>query len=186
MSLRVHDACTGSGCVAIALKSARPGLLVSASDLSPAAGEVLAVNSRRLLGEEIPFRVSDLLGQVAGRFDLITANPPYLSEAEVAAMAKLGWPEPALALRGGQAGTELAARLIAQAPGRLAPEGWLALEAAPGQFETLALAMRKAGFIDVSVDSDLAGRERVIVGRVGPRGPRRWPWSRAAEAHVRG
>jgi release factor glutamine methyltransferase len=80
-------------------------------------------------------------------------------------MRKMGWPEPALALRGGRAGVELAERLIRSAPGKLADGGWLALEAAPPQFARLAAVMAEAGFIDVAVDKDLAGRERVIAGR---------------------
>jgi release factor glutamine methyltransferase len=167
---RVHDACTGSGCVAIALKSARPRLAVSASDLSPAAGEVLAANARRILGGEVPFQLSDLLGGVAGPFDLVTANPPYLAAAEVADMATAGWPEPALALLGGPRGTELAERLVAEAPARLAPGGWLCLEAAPGQFGVLADGMARAGFGQARVEKDLAGRDRVICGRLDPRG----------------
>jgi release factor glutamine methyltransferase len=161
---RVHDACTGSGCVAVALKSVRPRLAVSASDVSPGAGEVLAINARGLLGETLPFFVSDLLENVPGEFDLVTANPPYLSAAEVDAMRAMGWPEPPLALLGGHGGTELAERLIGQAPGKLAPQGWLALEAAPGQFDRLAQAMSQAGFTDVAVEKDLAGRGRVILG----------------------
>jgi release factor glutamine methyltransferase len=168
--VRLHDACTGSGCVAIALQNERPGLAVSASDISAGAGEVLAANALRILGRQIPFQLSDLLAAVAGPFDIITANPPYLGAAEVDAMATAGWPEPALALRGGQEGTELAARLVAEAPGRLAPGGWLALEAAPGQFEALDLAMAGAGFRDTRVLRDLAGRERVILGRLHPSG----------------
>ncbi len=118
----------------------------------------------------MPFQVSDLLGGVAGSFDLVTANPPYLSEAEVDGMAKLGWPEPALALLGGRRGTELAERLIAEAPCRLAPGGWLCLEAAPGQFPVLSAAMREAGFDRPAVQKDLAGRDRVIVARLDGRG----------------
>ncbi len=164
---RVHDACTGSGCVAIALQHERPALTVSASDISAAAGEVFAANARAVLGRDIPFQVSDLLATVTGTFDVLTANPPYIGDAEVDRMARAGWPEPGLALRGGPRGTELALRLVAQAPGRLAPGGWLVMEASPGQFGELAGAMVGAGFGDTRVREDLAGRERVILGRLG-------------------
>ncbi len=162
---RVHDACAGSGCVGISLKSAEPRLEVSASDISPQAGEVLAINAERLLADPIPFFLSDLLAEVPGEFDLIAANPPYLSEAEIADMRKIGWPEPTLALRGGAEGTEIAERLIRSAPAKLVDRGWLALEAAPGQFARLASVMERAGFGDIAVERDLAGRERVICGR---------------------
>jgi release factor glutamine methyltransferase len=162
--LDVHDACTGSGCVAIALKRAAPELRVSASDVSRDAAEVFRVNERKLCPGQVPFYVSDLLDGVPGTFDLIAANPPYLSDAEVDDLRKIGWPEPEVSLRGGRDGTRTAALLIESAAGRLAPGGWLVLEAAPGQFLKLHALMDRAGFGCIAVDRDLAGRERVISG----------------------
>jgi len=161
----VHDACTGSGCVCIALQHDAPHLNLSASDISPFAGTVFRENCRRILGREIPFLLSDLLDGVPGPFHLITANPPYLSDKEVDDMRKVGWPEPEVSLRGGPEGTELPGRLIRRAAGRLVPGGWLVMEAAPGQFLKLRALMDAAGFRDVEVLPDLAGRERVIAGR---------------------
>jgi release factor glutamine methyltransferase len=163
---RVHDACTGSGCVAISLARAVPGLEVSASDISGAALVVAGMNAERILGHAIPLLPSDLLESTPGPFDVIAANPPYLRDHEVDGMRKLGWPEPELALRGGADGTELTGKLIRSAPGRLAPGGWLALEAAPPQFGRLYALMDQAGFHSIDVDQDLAGRDRVIAGRL--------------------
>ncbi len=165
---RVHDACAGSGCVGIALQSAVPRLSVSASDLSAEAGEVVRLNAEKLLGRRMEFFVSDLLEEVPGSFDLITANPPYLSDAEVDDMRKLSWPEPEIALRGGKDGTAIAERLIRAAPGRLAANGWLLLEAAPPQFIKLFALMDQAGFKSIDVMQDMGGRNRVIAGRLGP------------------
>jgi release factor glutamine methyltransferase len=162
---RLHDACTGSGCVAVALKHARPALEVSASDLSAGAEEVFRLNCRRLLDRELPFVRSDLLSEVSGPFDLITANPPYLKDPEVDNLKKIGWPEPEQALRGGPDGTRLAARLIRQAPSRLAPGGFLALEADPAQMGFLRQRLSLAGFREIRQVPDLAGRPRVIVAR---------------------
>ena len=97
---RVHDACTGSGCVGIALQHMAPELEVSASDISLPALEVAALNSEKLLGRKLPAVISDMLEDVPGPFDVIASNPPYLRDDEVADMRKLGWPEPELALRG--------------------------------------------------------------------------------------
>jgi release factor glutamine methyltransferase len=184
-SLRtVHDACTGSGCVAVALKHIRPELEISASDLLLQVREVFEENARRILGGElaggrpdgveraaplIPFTLSDLLADVAGPFDLITANPPYLSDREAENLLKIGWPEPPEALRGGPEGLDLLRRLIGQAPGRLARPGWLVLEAAPAQMQTLEDLLAAAGFEEVTVVPDLAGRARVIRGSLRPR-----------------
>jgi len=170
----VHDACTGSGCVAIALKHAAPELRVSASDISAAAAEVFGMNADRLLGgRSLPFRLSDLLQDLTEEFDVITANPPYLRDDEVDGMVKIGWPEPPLSLRGGADGTQVTARLIRSAPSRLRPGGWLVLEAAPDQFLKLFAIMDQAGFRHIEVDRDLAGRQRVISGR-RETGPRQW------------
>lgn len=164
-ALLVHDACTGSGCVAIALQHSRPELLVSASDFSAGAEEVFRLNCRRLLDRELPFQRSDLLKQVAGPYDLITANPPYLRDREVEDMRKVGWPEPREALAGGPEGTALLAGLIRQAPARLAPRGFLLLEADPAQAAFARQRLLAVGFLEVEVVPDLGGRPRVIRGR---------------------
>ena len=163
---RVHDACTGSGCVAIALQHSRPGLEVSASDLSPGAEEVFRLNCRRLLGRELPFHRSDLLRQVVGPYELITANPPYLRDGEVEDMRKVGWPEPREALAGGRDGTALLAALIRQAPARLSPRGFLLLEVDPSQAAFVRQRLLAWGFQEVEVVPDLGGRPRVIRGRL--------------------
>ena len=163
---RVHDVCTGSGCIGIAVKRTEPDLEVSASDISAAALEVAAVNAERLLGGTLPAFHSDLLESVPGSFDLIASNPPYLRDDEVADLRKLGWREPELALAGGRDGTALAERLIRAAPARLTTGGWLVLEAAPLQITKLFALMDQAGFHTIDVEKDLAGSSRVIAGRL--------------------
>jgi len=180
---RVHDACTGSGCIGIAVKRTAPDLEVSASDISAAALEVAAVNAGRLLGGAesaaggrpsvgiLPVFRSDLLESVPGSFDLIASNPPYLRDDEVADLRKLAWREPELALAGGRDGTALAERLIRAAPARLNAGGWLVLEAAPQQITKLFALMDQAGFHTIDVEKDLAGSSRVIAGRLDLHAP---------------
>lgn len=165
---RVHDACTGSGCVAVTLQHEAGKLEVSASDISEQAEAVFQMNARSILGRELAFYRSDLLENVPGRFDLITANPPYLSEREVADMRKIGWPEPELALNGGSDGLDSECRLLHQAPAKLKPEGWLLMEAAPSQMPALASRAREAGYTTIRVHEDLAGRPRVLAARRMP------------------
>ena len=163
---KVHDACTGSGCVAIALKHSFPTVKVSGSDISREALQVAAENARRLLPESrIRLYRSDLLARIPGRYDLITANPPYLTDGEVENMEKIGWPEPALALRGGVDGTDLLRRLIRQAPRKLRAGGILLLEAAPTQMTLLERELIDRGYGGIAVVPDLAGRDRVIRAR---------------------
>jgi release factor glutamine methyltransferase len=165
--VRIHDACTGSGCVAIALAVELPGRVVTASDVSDGAERVFELNCARLLGRQLPFFRSDLLGGAPGPFDLLTANPPYLTDREADDLAKAGWPEPGLALRGGPDGTALAARLIREAAGRLRSGGWICIEASAPQFNRLAALLDQAGFRVVEIQQDLGGRDRVISGRLG-------------------
>jgi release factor glutamine methyltransferase len=163
---KVHDTCSGSGCVAVALKHTLPLLEVSASELSAEALQVLRLNVRVLLpGQALRSYRSELLARVPGRFDMITANPPYLRDREVEDMRKVGWPEPELALRGGPEGTAVLQRLIRSAPRKLRAGGYLLLEAAPAQMPALRTALAEAGFGDIRVAQDLGGRDRVIRGR---------------------
>jgi len=163
---RVHDACTGSGCVAIALKYSIPELKVSASDISVEALQVAVRNARRLLPTaRIRLYRSDLLAGVPGRYDLITANPPYLTDLEVENMRKVGWPEPELALQGGVHGTDLLHRLIRQSSRKLRSTGYLLLEAAPQQMPVLQRELEDQGFKGITVTPDLGGRDRVIKAR---------------------
>ncbi len=163
---RVHDACTGCGCVALAVKHSFPTVEVSASDISGDALQVAAKNARRILpAERIRLRRSDLLARVPGRYDLITANPPYLTDGEVENMQKIGWPEPALALRGGVDGMDLLRLLIRQAPRKLRAGGAVLLEAAPAQMNLLRGELSEQGFREITTIADLTGRDRVIRAR---------------------
>jgi release factor glutamine methyltransferase len=161
----LHDTCTGSGCVAIACAFTLPDLAVSVSDVSPAALEVCAANSRALLGRELPAVRSDLLSGVSGRFDLITANPPYLTDLEMEGMRDRRWPEPELALAGGPDGTAVSRRLAAEARAHLAPGGSLLMEMAPPQAGALWEELERLGYEGIRVYRDLAGRDRVLAAR---------------------
>ncbi len=164
-SVSVLDACTGTGCIAISVKKNLPSLDVRACDISPEALEVFAMNSRSILGYELPACVSDLLESVTSSFDCIVSNPPYIPSGETRDMKKIGWPEPALALDGGDTGTEITERLIVEAKGRLNPGGTLVIESDPGLMEKLARALEREGYSDIRVNKDLGCRDRVISGR---------------------
>jgi release factor glutamine methyltransferase len=161
----IHDLCTGSGCIAITLKTLLPQCALSASDISAAALEVFELNCARILGEKLPCTLSDLLTGVPGTFDLIVSNPPYVEDGEVDNMVKTGWPEPVLALRGGREGLDVEERVIAGAVPRLRPGGFLVLESAPRQASRLADRMRDSGFSQVGIVRDLGDRDRVVHGR---------------------
>ena len=161
---RMHDTCTGTGCIALTLKLEAPDLEISASDISREAGEVFAINRERF-GISVPFRESDLLSSVPGTFDLITANPPYITEAEYRTMADMRWPEPREALAAGENGLDVLVRLIEESVDSLLPNGYLVCEAAQPQFPALRRIMAEAGYREIDVRKDLGGRDRVILGR---------------------
>ena len=132
---RILDLCTGSACLAILAARAFPGAQVDAADISPAALAVARKNvARHRLGRRVQVRRSDLFaGLGAARYDLILANPPYVS---VRAMNKLPPEyrhEPRLALAGGSDGLELVARILAAAPAHLEPEGLVLCEVGDGK-----------------------------------------------------
>ncbi|MDP2791084.1 MAG: peptide chain release factor N(5)-glutamine methyltransferase [Rectinemataceae bacterium] len=166
-NLRIHDACTGSGAVAISIAAERLSWSVSASDISSEALDVARANSRRLLGHEIVLARADLLVGIEGPFDIITANPPYVSTEETAALLARGWKEPSLALDGGLDGLDIVSRLIGQAGTTLAPGGFLLIETDALQSESVRAMFQKEGFIEIRIWKDLAGLERVTGGRKG-------------------
>jgi release factor glutamine methyltransferase len=163
----IHDCCTGTGCIAIIMKRERPAVEVSASDKSAAALEVFRENCRRIGVSGINGIVSDLMNGVPGRFDMITANPPYLSSGEVDEMLETGWPEPASALVGGMRGVELPKRLVSESLDSLEQDGYLVMEAASCQMDELSDTMKTAGFGDIRIIADLSGNKRIIYGRRG-------------------
>ena len=150
---RVHDVGTGSGCVALSMKSERPDLVVSGSDASAAAVEVARANAERL-GLDVPISVAD--GLPPGDYDLVVANLPYVREDEWDALEpEIRLYEPREALVSGADGLDAIRALVAQAPGGTL----LALEHAPSQGESVRGLLEGSRTI-----RDLGGRERVTVG----------------------
>jgi release factor glutamine methyltransferase len=170
---RVHDACTGSGCIPIALsdqvQKTIPGrtLELSASDLSEDALEVFRINCLRILGYVLPHIQSDLLENVEGPFDMITTNPPYVCREEVDRMISSGWPEPRLALDGGEDGLGVIVPLATQALERLRENGYLLVEGSDPQAEAIQASLNSLGYESIEVLRDLSGKRRVTVGRKG-------------------
>lgn len=175
-SLCLHDSCTGSGAIAIALQQARPSWKVSASDISMESGELFRHNWEKIIGSPSPWQQRNLLSPLTdlgeskqtptSSFQIITANPPYLTSKETADRLQAGWREPALALDGGREGIECARSLIVQAAQSLLPGGWLYLEAADFQIEQLCAIFKSVGFADLEYRRDLAGMKRVLRGKI--------------------
>jgi release factor glutamine methyltransferase len=158
---RVCDVGTGSGAIALALKSERPDLDVVATDTSAEALEVARANASAL-GLDVAFFACDLLDDVPGPLDAVVSNPPYVEDGAQLA-PEIVRHEPALALRAGPDGLDVIRRLLPGAAAAGAPV--VALEIGAGQARAVRGLMGESGFDSVSVVRDLAGIERVVVGR---------------------
>ena len=160
---RVLDVGTGSGAVALALKHERPGLVVTATDVSDEALAVARENRDRL-GLDVTLVQADLLEGVGGDWDAIVSNPPYIAERDRASLPRdVVAHEPGGALFGGEDGLDVVRRLIVQAAATTTR--LLALEIGAGQSDEVRELVRDAGFHDVGCRRDLGGIERVVVGR---------------------
>jgi len=157
---RVIDVGTGSGAVALALKDERPDLDVTGTDASPGALAVARANAARL-GLDVRFREADLLDG-AGEVDAVLSNPPYVEDG-APLQPEIERHEPPVALYAGADGLAVIRRLATQAGASAARR--LALEVGIGQAAEVAAVLRDAGFATTETRRDLAGIERVVIGR---------------------
>ena len=126
---RVLDLCTGNGSLAVLAALTYPEVSVDAADLSLEALEVAAINvTRHQLDARVRLIHSDGLAAVAGPYDLVLCNPPYVNSASMAALPAEYRAEPELALAGGSDGMDFVRRLFADAPSRMSEQAVLVLE----------------------------------------------------------
>jgi release factor glutamine methyltransferase len=161
----VVDVGTGTGAVALAVKRFRPEARVVATDLSDDAVAVARANASRL-ALEIEILRGDLLeavpGDLRGRVDLVVSNPPYVGRDEYESLPPEVRAEPYEALVGG---TDVHRRLVIESPGWLRPGGWLVVEVGSAQGNEVR-DLLTARFDQVEILPDLAGRGRVVRGRL--------------------
>jgi release factor glutamine methyltransferase len=169
---RVLDVGTGSGAIALALADELPWCEVTATDISPAALEVAGANAERLgLAERVDFIEGTVPEE--GEFDLILANLPYVAERDWPSLQPevTRW-EPPEALLAGPDGLDAYRSLIPECgrafsryPGQSSTT--LAVEVGEGQAPVVRELFGTAGFEGIETRRDLAGIERVVLGRVG-------------------
>jgi release factor glutamine methyltransferase len=168
-SLRlVADIGTGSGAIAISLAVHLPAALVYATDASSGALEVAARNCRcHCVEERVCLLRGHLLEPLPEPVDLIAANLPYVSEAELAQLPpEISRYEPREALEGGPDGLDHIRRLLAQAGGYLKPEGVVLLEIGAAQGPAVvALAEHHFPVLRVEIMQDYAGLDRIVMVR---------------------
>ena len=167
----VVDLGTGSGAIGLSVAAECPGTRVYATDVSV---EALAVASANLAGlgraaARVTLHEGDwfeaLPDALRGSVDMVVSNPPYIGTGEELPPVVADW-EPPVALWSGPTGREAVEQVVAGASQWLCPGGALIMEVASHRAQESATLVSGAGFGDVRVERDLAGLERVVMGRL--------------------
>jgi len=170
----VIDMCCGAGNIACALAAHDARLLVYAADLTAPCVALCRRNFAALgLEGRVSVHEGDLFAALAGlplagRADMIVANPPYISTARLAPgkdRAALLAREPVEAFDGGPYGLSVHQRLIREAPAFLRPDGWLLFEIGAGQDRQIRALFQRSGYDPPTFIADNEGRPRVAVAR---------------------
>ncbi|MBP3338433.1 MAG: peptide chain release factor N(5)-glutamine methyltransferase [Lachnospiraceae bacterium] len=170
-SIRVCDMCTGSGCIGISIAKLGNISDVTCVDISKAALEVAKENANINDANNIHFVNSDLFeafdeGENAVKFDFIISNPPYIRSDEIEGlMREVRLHEPRLALDGDDDGLKFYNIITKEAAKRLYDGGWLLYEIGCDQGISVSELMKESGFTEVKVIKDLAGLDRVVIGK---------------------
>ena len=156
------DLGTGSGAIALALKSQRPTAEVLAVDASPEALSLAALNAQKL-ALNVSFLQSNWFTEVQGPFNVVVSNPPYIEDQDPH-LAHLTH-EPLQALASGADGLQDIRNIVENAPDFLEEGGWLLIEHGWQQAKAVRGLLEMAGFKQVQSKLDLAGIERCSGGQ---------------------
>lgn len=170
--MQVLDLCTGSGCIGISLekigrkqKKSNETNEFTASDVSPEALQVAAKNIQQNHSKVVLVK-SDLFENLEGKFDMIVSNPPYIPTEVIQGLEEeVRNHDPVLALDGKGDGLYFYRRIISEGRDHLRDGGWLLFEIGHDQREAVEALMREAGYREIRGKKDLAGLDRVVIGR---------------------
>ncbi|MGE0259769.1 MAG: peptide chain release factor N(5)-glutamine methyltransferase [Alphaproteobacteria bacterium] len=165
---RFLDFGTGTGCLLLALLSEYPAATGVGIDIAPGAATTARDNAERLgLGARARFVAASWAAALSGRFDAIVANPPYIERSAIPALPpEVRDYDPIVALDGGADGLEAYRAIAAELPRLSPPGGLFAAEIGVGQAAAVAAILSRRGVRVDAVLPDLAGIERVVIGRV--------------------
>ena len=165
-SPRVLDLCSGSGCIAVAIKKHRPDASVTAVELYDKAAEYL-VRNLALNNAEVEVRRADVLKPVKaeewGKFDLILSNPPYVDGKAMTTLSAEVKAEPHTALFGGEDGLDFYRAIAENWLELLGEKGAVAVEIGFDQGKSVPALFKEKG-LNTAVIKDYGGNDRVIIG----------------------
>ena len=158
----ILDLCTGSGCIILSfLKYVNESVGIG-TDISEKALEVAGENASRN-GIDVQFIKSDLFEAVAGKYDVITSNPPYIRSSDIEGlMPEVRDHDPLIALDGGEDGLVFYRRIVDEAADHLNPAGRVYLEIGFDQGEQVREMFFARGFKDAEIIKDYSGLPRVV------------------------
>lgn len=179
-AFRMLDLCCGTGCIGISTakavsmwlqqRSKEHGVELTLADVSQPALGVCGENASNILnGTAVKWETlcGDLFEPVGDRrFDMIATNPPYIESDVIETLDIQVRKEPLLALDGGTDGLDIIGRIVGDAAQHLQRSGWLLMEIGFDQGQAVKRLFLDAGFTDVSIEKDLGGRNRVVMGRL--------------------
>lgn len=168
--LRVADLCTGSGALLLALLSELPNAFAVGTDISTEALSVARDNAERLeLAARAAFVACDFAAALAGPFDLVVANPPYVASGELAQlMPEVLNHDPLVALDGGRDGLRAYRALATEAPRLIGARGHMVIEIGAGQADAVTSLFTRVQPLSVTTAADLTGRPRALHIRPAP------------------
>jgi len=164
--LRLADLGTGSGALLLALLSELPRAFGVGTDMSAGVLRLARANAERLRIRCAHFVACDLAAALAGPFDLVVSNPPYVATGDIAGLApEVRNFDPRIALDGGTDGLNFYRAIAAGAPTLLKPGGALVVELGAGQAQPVAGLFAAAGLAPLPARADLSGMPRALVVR---------------------
>jgi release factor glutamine methyltransferase len=165
--MKVADLGTGSGAIALALAHERPSWEIYATDISEEALQIARKNAQQLGLKNVSFYQGNWCTALpCSDFDIIVSNPPYIAETEWADYAEGLAFEPRLALVSGQDGLEALQDIGLSAKNYLHSSGYLLMEHGFSQGAAVRHLLALAGFEAIRTVRDLAGQERMTLGRL--------------------
>ena len=164
--MSVLDMCCGSGCIGLSVALMNPGVHIDLCDISDSAIALTTKNAKRLAVADYTVIKSDLFEKIDKKYDMIVSNPPYIeSDVIDGLMPEVRDHEPRLALDGDMDGLKFYKAITENAESYLNEKGYILFEIGNHQAYDVQQLLVDRRFEEIRVVKDLAGNDRVVIGR---------------------